>query len=773
MLGLPGMMGMGGMMGRGRARGLRGRRPDVGDECVVTWTEKQSTGKAAAPREESKEAQSDDDDAGDAAPARDINGGSRAPVDDAGSFLVSSSGKPRAIVIGDLEDESVPPGLHDAIPTMIKGEKVSLTLDKGKQSKRCVGATTCECELVAVMPVDDCTKFKERTVLKKTLKPSSELDEVQLLLRKNVSWKVGDPGARRQDDDVVVESERFNGILGDLRPSQLQLAICRMALKEEALVRVGDEKEHTVWSVVVESFQPVTDCSGEAQDGSVLKKEVKEGDGWDMPTDEFDVSLSVTSAKWLSGAGRALGDVEGLSPAPREVPEVPEGQDPVYPELVHVSTLDPPLRLACRAMKKGEVGHVTASVGSFTKGGSTGVANLPEGDAKAVAKIKLVLHSWRDNEKLTDCGTVLKKTTTEGGDDSRKAQQLDGVTVHFLNLELGLGKEDGADPEAEQKWEPVENFAPFTVDWTIDETDAACPGLEEGATAMKVAEVAEVTVKQGGRDGEQGYPAEGFDFSLEGRSHFSACAGRDVRATLRLDDIRRLPPSYELESIPKLARAEELKAKGNYCFAGRRNVDRAVRRYGGAIDCITSCSEKDLSDAQNAQKAGLNVSLHNNRAQCYIIQEEWQKGKGDCDRALEGDPTNVKALFRRGHCCFHLDDWFEAKKNFKRCLELDPKCREAHKGLVTIAARAKEQNAKDKGKFDGYKLAQAIKSDKPDIAPKPDPDEAVDAAENGQEDGDKDGCVEPAAGGKLKIAAAAAALLAGGALCAWFFLKDE
>ncbi|KAH8067067.1 FK506 binding protein [Aureococcus anophagefferens] len=667
--------------------GLRGRRPDVGDEC-------------------SKEAQSDDDDAGDAAPARDINGGSRAPVDDAGSFLVSSSGKPRAIVIGDLEDESVPPGLHDAIPTMIKGEKVSLTLDKGKQSKRCVGATTCECELVAVMPVDDCTKFKERTVLKKTLKPSSELDEVQLLLRKNVSWK-------------------------------------------EALVRVGDEKEHTVWSVVVESFQPVTDCSGEAQDGSVLKKEVKEGDGWDMPTDEFDVSLSVTSAKWLSGAGRALGDVEGLSPAPREVPEVPEGQDPVYPELVHVSTLDPPLRLACRAMKKGEVGHVTASVGSFTKGGSTGVANLPEGDAKAVAKIKLVLHSWRDNEKLTDCGTVLKKTTTEGGDDSRKAQQLDGVTVHFLNLELGLGKEDGADPEAEQKWEPVENFAPFTVDWTIDETDAACPGLEEGATAMKVAEVAEVT----------------------GRSHFSACAGRDVRATLRLDDIRRLPPSYELESIPKLARAEELKAKGNYCFAGRRNVDRAVRRYGGAIDCITSCSEKDLSDAQNAQKAGLNVSLHNNRAQCYIIQEEWQKGKGDCDRALEGDPTNVKALFRRGHCCFHLDDWFEAKKNFKRCLELDPKCREAHKGLVTIARQGAEREGQGQVRRLQARAGHQVRQARHRAQARP--DEAVDAAENGQEDGDKDGCVEPAAGGKLKIAAAAAALLAGGALCAWFFLKDE
>ena len=246
-----------------------------------------------------------------------------------------------------------------------------------------------------------------------------------------MSWKVGDPGARRQDDDVVVESERFNGILGDLRPSQLQLAICRMALKEEALVRVGDEKEHTVWSVVVESFQPVTDCSGEAQDGSVLKKEVKEGDGWDMPTDEFDVSLSVTSAKWLSGAGRALGDVEGLSPAPREVPEVPEGQDPVYPELVHVSTLDPPLRLACRAMKKGEVGHVTASVGSFTKGGSTGVANLKR-LSKSVARDTSQVLGW------PYCASVVAASASQAS------------TVAAISASVNwnpTGASDGAAPE--------------------------------------------------------------------------------------------------------------------------------------------------------------------------------------------------------------------------------------------------------------------------------------------------------------------------------------
>ena len=395
-------------------------------------------------------------------------------------------------------------------------------------------------------------------------------------------------------------------------------------------------------------------------------------------------------------------------------------------------------------------------------------------DPKAVAKYKVVMHHWRDNEKLTECGTVLKKTLDEGGDDCRKAQQLDGVTVDFTNLELGKGKAEGADPEAEQAWEQVPGFEPFTLDWTIDETDSTCPGIEEGATAMKVDEVAEITVTQGGRDGEQGYPAEGYAFDAHpDRARFASCAGRDLRATMKLTEIRRLEPSYELESVPKLERAESLKAKGNDCFAGRKNVDRAVRRYSGAVDCITSCSEKDLDKAQNELKHSLNVSVHNNRAQCYIIQEEWTKGKADCDRALEGDPANVKALYRKGHCCYHLDDWFEAKKCFKRCLELDPKCRDAHKGLVTIAGKAKAQDAKDKKKFEGHRLAQAIKSDKPDIPPKPDPDEAVDAAENGDADApEKEPSTFAALKSKRGLLVAALAAAAAAAALAWFLLEE-
>ena len=232
---------------------------------------------------------------------------------------------------------------------------------------------------------------------------------------------------------------------------------------------------------------------------------------------------------------------------------MPEGQDPVVPEMVSVTTLDLPIQAAVREMKKGEVAHCSALASSF---GARTACNVPE-DGAAVLKLKLTLHAWRDNEKLTDCGKVLKKTLTEGGEDSRKAQALDGVTVEFSALALERPVPEGAEPPAEKEWDPVGGFEPFALDWTVDETDAVCPGLEEGTKAMKVGEVAEVTVRKGTHDPQH------FPEGVAGDDRFASCAEQEsIRATMTLKDIRRLPPSYELESVPKLLRAEELKAKG-------------------------------------------------------------------------------------------------------------------------------------------------------------------------------------------------------------------
>ena len=76
-------------------------------------------------------------------------------------------------------------------------------------------------------------------------------------------------------------------------------------------------------------------------------------------------------------------------------------------------------------MKKNEVAFVTAPIATF--GPDSQIAR-PD-DPTAEARIKVVFHDWRNDEKITDCGNVLKKTLNEAGDDSRRAQNLDAVTV--------------------------------------------------------------------------------------------------------------------------------------------------------------------------------------------------------------------------------------------------------------------------------------------------------------------------------------------------------
>lgn len=774
---------------RSGEEGPRGRRPDIGDECVVRWTERAWTGeKARPPPPEKMDGDFSDSDDGEegkkAAPTEEEKKKALEDDDeelyeaDEAAYVASGGAKARAIVLGDVDDPTVPAGLHDAVVTMIRGEKCRLVLDGGKQTPRELGKTSCFCELVAVMPVEDCARWKDRTILKKCFIPSGEwskpklLDEVKLQLRANVPWKIGDPGAKRSNAPDV-ETEYFHGTLGDLRPAELQEAVVKMALKEEALVRVGDEKTNVwkTWAIVVESIVAVADCSGDAGDGSVLKKEIAEGSGWDHPGEECDVSCSVFAGVWLSAAGRALGPVEGLRPAIAPLPEVGEGEALPAPDMVPSTTLDAPVRAALRQMKKGETGHATADALAF--GPDSGV-NVPA-EAGAVAKLKLVCHTWRDNEKLTECGNVLKKVMEKGNEeDATRAKALDQVAVEFTTLALEVPREDGAPASDEREWSSVEGFAPFVLDWTIDETDAVCKGLEEGAKAMGLGERAELTVVRGG---DMGYAAD-FAENAAGTEdkRFAPCGDRTFKTTMVLKKLDVVSPSYELDAIPKLARAVDYKGRGNACFAGGGNIPRAIRRYGAAIDCVSSTSETNLDAAQLADKHALNVVLLSNRAAAYLADKDYAKGRADCDKALETDKKNVKALYRRAQCCFHLDDWFEAKHSYKKCLAIDPACKEATRGLARIAQRAKAQDAKDKEKFAGHRIAQAIQCPEKPVAKAADEEEAppADGDKAEEEDGPEKRTWAASLASKPALLVTACLVVAavGGCGVAWYLLTS-
>jgi tetratricopeptide (TPR) repeat protein len=66
------------------------------------------------------------------------------------------------------------------------------------------------------------------------------------------------------------------------------------------------------------------------------------------------------------------------------------------------------------------------------------------------------------------------------------------------------------------------------------------------------------------------------------------------------------------------------------------------------------------------------VSLYTNRSIAFIKIGEYVKAEQDCNKALNFDPKNVKALIRRGRAKHKLAKLKHAKADFEEALKLEP-----------------------------------------------------------------------------------------------------
>ncbi|XP_069018591.1 protein unc-45 homolog A isoform X1 [Embiotoca jacksoni] len=86
----------------------------------------------------------------------------------------------------------------------------------------------------------------------------------------------------------------------------------------------------------------------------------------------------------------------------------------------------------------------------------------------------------------------------------------------------------------------------------------------------------------------------------------------------------------------------------------------------GALCCYTEAIK--LSDIR-AETA----VLYRNRSACYLKLEECSKAEADASKALDTDPGDVKARFRRAQACQKLGRLDQAFLDAQRCAQLEPK----------------------------------------------------------------------------------------------------
>eukprot|EP00316_Scyphosphaera_apsteinii_P023237 CAMPEP_0119320086 /NCGR_PEP_ID=MMETSP1333-20130426/51376_1 /TAXON_ID=418940 /ORGANISM="Scyphosphaera apsteinii, Strain RCC1455" /LENGTH=575 /DNA_ID=CAMNT_0007326697 /DNA_START=229 /DNA_END=1956 /DNA_ORIENTATION=+ len=162
----------------------------------------------------------------------------------------------------------------------------------------------------------------------------------------------------------------------------------------------------------------------------------------------------------------------------------------------------------------------------------------------------------------------------------------------------------------------------------------------------------------------------------------------------------------EMSAETLLSRAEALKAQGNADFKASE-LGKACSAYQEAVELLTSKkAAKALKEWWAVRQAHVQdsaspllVSLYTNLAACHNKLQQWESGILAANKALEIEPTSVKARFRRGVAKSNLGHFEAARRDLKEVLRIQPNNLEARTVLEVVLAATKEQKSSERSMF--------------------------------------------------------------------------
>ncbi|KAK4800922.1 hypothetical protein SAY86_021409 [Trapa natans] len=145
---------------------------------------------------------------------------------------------------------------------------------------------------------------------------------------------------------------------------------------------------------------------------------------------------------------------------------------------------------------------------------------------------------------------------------------------------------------------------------------------------------------------------------------------------------------------------------------------------------------KEFSETRNL--------LNLNMAACYLKMGETRKSIESCNKVLDANPANVKALYRRGMAYMSAGDFEEARTDFKAMIKLD-KSSEPDAKAALLKLKQKEQEVESKARKQFRGLFDKKPGEISDVGTDEREEEpaAEDHKTRGQEQSDKDEAEEP------------------------------
>lgn len=111
----------------------------------------------------------------------------------------------------------------------------------------------------------------------------------------------------------------------------------------------------------------------------------------------------------------------------------------------------------------------------------------------------------------------------------------------------------------------------------------------------------------------------------------------------------------------------------------------ALLRHDGKVLFCSGCYEEAVEKyTQCLQLNTHTCAVYTNRALCYIKLQRFTEARQDCDSALQIEPTNKKAFYRRALANKGLMDYMSCRSDLQQVLHLDGSVTEAQRLLMEL-----------------------------------------------------------------------------------------
>uniref|UniRef100_A0A915LZ51 peptidylprolyl isomerase n=2 Tax=Meloidogyne incognita group TaxID=654580 RepID=A0A915LZ51_MELJA len=197
-----------------------------------------------------------------------------------------------------------------------------------------------------------------------------------------------------------------------------------------------------------------------------------------------------------------------------------------------------------------------------------------------------------------------------------------------------------------------------------------------------------------------------FAYGLEPPPYYQLDKMAEVNFTIFLKGYEKMRANWELNDEEKLERAQNFKDLGNeFLKAGKYNV--ALNKYSAIIYLMEHAKSMKSEEkggkemAENFQQMFFFGLL--NSALASLKMGDTLEAIKFCDKVLEKNATNVKALYRKAQAYQQRQDYDEAINYFKKVLEIEPENKASAQQIIECnnqkLAVAEHQRKKFKGMF--------------------------------------------------------------------------